>query len=142
MNKIMKKLIHFLGGVTEEEYNNAQNISLRALEQLNEDNKRLNQSLRALEHAVKDSRSTDRVNFIKTEKPMITLKTDVRLDLYYDSLNMDVVSEEEVLRKARHFIAEKIMNNLCENNLIDFKISNDNCSDEKILTGIIYVREP
>lgn len=135
-------LIHFLGGITEEEHNDIQNISLRALEQLNEDNKRLHQSLQALEHAVEDSRMTGRVNIVRTEKPMITFKSEVRLDLYHESLNMDKVNEEEIMRRARHVIVDKIANYLDENNLIDFKMSDDRYGDEPILSGTIYVREP
>lgn len=142
MNKIKEKLIHLLGGITEEEQNNIRSISLLALEKLAEDNKTLLASLRALEHAVEDSRMTGMVNVVRTEKPIITFKSEVRLDLYHESLNMDKVSEEEVIRRARHVIVDKIANYLDENNLIDFKMSSETYDNEQVLSGTIYVREP
>lgn len=142
MNKIKEKIIHWLGGFTENEYNNTRAISLQALTHLNEENKRLHQSLRALEHAVEDSRATGRVNVVRTEKPMITFKSEVRLDLYHESLNMDKVGEEEVMRMARHVIVDKIANYLDENNLIDFRMYGETYDTEKTLSGTIYVREP
>lgn len=135
MNKIKEKLIHWLGGVTKKEYDSA-------LIKLTKSHDALQASLRALEHAVEDSRMTGRVNIVRTAKPMVTFKSEVRLDLYYDSLNMDKVSEEEVVRRARHFIVDKIANYLDENNLIDFKMSNETYGDERVLSGTIYVREP
>lgn len=142
MSKIKDKLIHLLGGITEEEQNNIRSISLLALEKLAEDNKTLQASLRALEHAVEDSRMTGRVNVVRTEKPIVTFKSEVRLDLYHESLNMDKVSEEEVIRRARHVIVDKIANYLDENNLIDFKMSGETYDNEQVLSGTIYVREP
>lgn len=142
MSKIKEKLIHWLGGFTENEYNNIQAVSLQALTHLNEENKQLQTSLRALEHAVEDSRITGRVNVVRTEKPMITFKSEVRLDLYYGSLNMDEVNDEEVMRRARHIIVDKIANYLDENNLIDFKMSGETYDNERVLSGTIYVREP
>jgi len=146
MNKIKKKLIHFLGGLTQDEHDNLINLADKAhnqsLTRLSEENEKLQRNLRALEWAVEDSRMTGRVNVIRTEKPMVTFKSEVRLDLYYKNLNMDEVSEEEVMRRARHVIVDKIANYLDENNLIDFKMSNEIYDDERILSGTVYVREP
>ena len=142
MSKIKEKLIHFLGGITEEEQNNIRSISLLALEKLTEDNKILQKNLRALEHAVEDSRMTGQVNIVRTEKPIVTFKSEVRLDLYHESLNMDKVSEDEIIRRARHVIVDKIANYLDENNLIDFKMSGEIYDNEQVLSGTIYVREP
>lgn len=142
MNKIKEKLIHWLGGVTKEEYENMQALSNSALAHLNESHKALQASLRALEHAVEDSRATGRVNIVRTEKPMITFKAEVRLDLYHESLNMDKVSEEEVVRMAHHVIVDKIANYLDANNLIDFKMSGETYDTERVLSGTVYVREP
>lgn len=142
MNKIKEKLIHWLGGVTEEEYENMQALSNSALAHLNESHKTLQASLRALEHAVEDSRMTGRVNIVRTEKPMITFKSEVRLDLYHESLDMDKVNEEEVIRRAHHVIVDKIANYLDENNLIDFRMSGETYDTERTLSGTVYVREP
>ena len=146
MSKIKEKLIHWLGGLTQDEYNKDVN-SLKIVNEvivakLNEKTEQLQKNLNVLEWAVEDSRMTGRVNIVRTEKPMITFKSEVRLDLYHESLNMDKVSEEEIVRRARHVIVDKIANYLDENNLIDFKMSDDRYGDEPILSGTIYVREP
>lgn len=133
--KIKERIIHWLGGFTKKEYDST-------LTKLTESHDALQASLRALEHAVEDSRMTGRVNIVRTEKPMITFKSEVRLDLYHESLNMDKVSEEEVTRRAHHVIVDKIANYLDENNLIDFKMSDETYSNERVLSGTIYVREP
>ena len=144
--KIKEKLIHFLGGLTQEEHNESVNSLTKAheviLAKLNEKEERLQRNLNALEWAVEDNRMFGRVNVVRTEKPMITFKSEVRLDLYHESLNMDKVSEEEVIRRARHVIVDKIANYLDENNLIDFKMSGETYNNEQVLSGTIYVREP
>lgn len=142
MSKIKEYFIHLFGGLTQKEYENARAISLSTLTHLNGENEQLRKNLRALEHAVEDSRITGRVNVVRTERPMIIFKSEVRLDLYYESLNMDKVSEEEVIRRARHVIIDKIANYLDENNLIDFKMSGETYDNEQVLSGTIYVREP
>ena len=146
MNKIKKKLIHFLGGLTRDEHDEDVNSLTKAheviLAKLNEKEERLQRNLNALEHAIEDSRMFGRVNVVRTEKPIITFKSEVRLDLYHESLNMDKVSEEEIMRKARHVIVDKIANYLDENNLIDFKMSDETYNNEQVLSGTIYVREP
>lgn len=146
MNKIKKKLIHFLGGLTQDEHNEDVNSLTKAheviLAKLNEKEERLQRNLTALEHAVEDSRMTGRVNVVRTEKPIITFRSKVRLDLYHESLNMDKVNEEEIMRRARHVIVDKIANYLDENNLIDFKMSGETYDNEQVLSGTIYVREP
>ena len=142
MSRIKERIIHWFGGFTKKEYDDMQALSNSALTKLTESHDALQASLRALEHAVEDSRMTGRVNIVRTEKPMITFKSEVRLDLYHESLNMDKVNEEEITRRARHVIVDKIANYLDENNLIDFKMSDDRYSDEPILSGTIYVREP
>ena len=146
MNKIKKKLIHFLGGLTQDEHDEDVNSLNKAheviLAKLNEKEERLQRNLNALEHAVEDSRMFGRVNVVRTEKPIITFKSEVRLDLYHESLNMDKVNEEEIMRRARHVIVDKIANYLDENNLIDFRMSGETYDNEQILSGTIYVREP
>lgn len=146
MNKIKKKLIHFLGGLTQDEHNEDVDSLTKAheviLAKLNEKEERLQRNLNALEWAVEDSRMTGRVNVVRTEKPMVIFKSEVRLDLYHESLDMNKISEEEVMRKARHVIVDKIANYLDENNLIDFRMSGETYDTERVLSGTIYVREP
>lgn len=146
MNKIKKKLIHFLGGLTQDEHDEDVNSLTKAheviLAKLNEKQERLQRNLNVLEWAVEDSRMTGRVNVVRTEKPMVTFKSEVRLDLYHESLNMDKVDEEEIIRRAHHVIVDKIANYLDENNLIDFRMSGEAYDTERVLSGTIYVREP
>ena len=134
--KIKKKLIHWLGGVTEEEYNNMQALSNSALAHLNESHKALQANLRALEHAVEDSRMTGQVNVVRTEKPIHTIKTEnIILEEAYE-----FHTEDEVIECAKQYMGEQLFHTLMESKLIDFKISDD--FGHKKLTGIIYVREP
>lgn len=146
MSKIKEYFIHLLGGLTQNEHSEDVNSLTKAheviLAKLNEKEERLQRNLNALEWAIEDSRMTGRVNVVRTEKPIVTFKSEVRLDLYYESLNMDKVSEEEVMRRARHVIVDKIANYLEENNLIDFRMSGEIYDNEQILSGTIYVREP
>lgn len=146
MNEIKKKLIHFLGGLTQDEHDNLISLADKAHNQslirLSEENERLQRNLKTLEWAVEDNRMTGRVNVVRTEKPMVTFKSEVRLDLYHESLNMDKVDEEEIIRRARHVIVDKIANYLDENNLIDFRMSGETYDIERVLSGTIYVREP
>lgn len=146
MNKIKDKLIHLLGGLTQNEHSEDVNSLTKAheviLAKLNEKEERLQRNLNALEWVIEDSRMTGRINVVRTEKPIVTFKSEVRLDLYHESLNMDKVSEEEVIRRARHVIVDKIANYLDENNLIDFRMSGETYDTERVLSGIIYVREP
>ena len=136
MNKIREKIIHWLGGFTENEYNNTQAISLQALTHLNEENKQLQENLRALEHAVEDSRITGRVNVVRTEKPIHTIKTEnIILEEVYDFHTAD-----EIIERAKQYVGEQLFHMLMESKLIDFKMSDD--FEYKKLTGTIYVREP
>lgn len=136
MNKIKEKIIHWLGGFTENEYNNTQAISLQALTHLNEENRRLQKSLRALEHAVEDSRATGMVNVVRVEKP---IKTFCMQHIISQEL---LQTEEEQIVYAKRKISEQFANILLKNDLIDFKVSNDNYNFDKRITGTIYVREP
>ena len=134
MNKIKEKLIHWLGGLTENEYDNMRAVSLQALTHLNKENKQLRESLRALEHAVEDSRATGMVNFVKVEKPIKTIC--MRNIISQESLQ----TEEEQIVYAKRKISEQFANMLLKDGLIDFKVSNYNF--DKRITGTIYVREP
>lgn len=134
MNKIKEKIIHWLGGFTENEYNNTCAISLQALTHLNEENKRLQESLRALEHAVEDSRATGMVNIVRVEK---SIKTFSICNIISPET---LQTEEEQIVYAKRKISEHFANILLKNNLIDFKVSNYNF--DKRITGTIYVREP
>ena len=134
MNKIKEKLIHWLGGLTENEYDNMRAISLQALAHLNKENKQLRESLRALEHAVEDSRATGMVNFVKVEKPIKTIRMQNIIS------QESPQTEEEQIVYAKRKISEQFANMLLKDGLIDFKVSNYNF--DKILTGTIYVREP
>lgn len=144
--KIKDKLIHFLGGLTRDEHDEDVNSLNKAheviLAKLNEKEERLQKNLNALEWAVEDSCMFGRVNVVRTEKPIITFKSEVRLDLYHESLNMDKINEEEIVRRARHVIVDNIANYLNENNLIDFRMSGETYDIERVLSGTIYVREP
>ncbi len=134
--KIKEKLIHWLGGVTKEEYENMQALSNSALAHLNESHKTLQASLRALEHAVEDSRMTGRVNVVKTEKPIHTIKTEnIILEEAYE-----FHTEDEVIERAKQYMGEQLFHTLMESKLIDFRISDD--FGRRKLTGVIYVREP
>ena len=134
MSKIKEKLIHWLGGFTENEYNNTRAISLQVLAHLNKENKQLRKSLRALEHAVEDSRATGMVNFVRVEKPIKTF--NIQNIISQETLQ----TEEEQIVYAKRKISEYFANTLLKNDLIDFKVSNYNF--DKIITGTIYVREP
>lgn len=134
MNKVREKLIHLLGGITEEEQNNIRSISLCALEKLTEDNKTLQASLRALEHAVEDSRATGMVNVVRVEKPIKTFS--IQNIISQETLQ----TEEEQIVYAKRKISEQFANTLLKNGLIDFKVSSYDF--DKIITGTIYVREP
>ena len=134
--KIKDKLIHWLGGFTENEYNNTRAISLQALTHLNEENKQLQENLQALECAVEDSRMTGRVNIVRTEKPIHTLKIEnIILEEAYE-----FHTEDEIIERSKQYMGEQLFHTLMESKLIDFKVSDD--FDHKKLTGIIYVREP
>lgn len=134
MNKIKEKIIHWLGGFTENEYNNTQAISLQALAHLNKENKQLQENLRALEHAVEDSRATGKVNVVRVEKPIkiISIQNIISQE--------SPQTEEEQIVYAKRNISEQFGNTLLKNDLIDFKVSSYNFN--KIITGTIYVREP
>ena len=134
MNKIKEKLIHWLGGFTEDEYNSMNALSLKALAHLNKDNKQLRESLRALEHAVEDSRATGMVNFVKVEKPIKTIR--MQNIISQEALQ----TEEEQIVYTKRKISEQFANTLLKDGLIDFKVSSYNF--DKIITGTIYVREP
>ena len=134
MNKIKEKIIHWLGGFTENEYNNTQAISLQALTHLNEENKQLQESLRALEHAVEDSRATGMVNVVRVEKPIKTIRMQNIIS------QESPQTEEEQIVYAKRKISEKFANMLLKNGLIDFKVSSYDF--DKMITGTIYVREP
>ena len=134
MSKIKEKIIHWLGGFTENEYNNTRAISLQALTHLNKENKQLRENLRALEHAVEDSRATGKVNFVRVEKPIKTFS--IQNIISQDTLQ----TEEEQIVYAKRKISEHFANTLLKNDLIDFKVTNYNF--EKRITGTIYVVEP
>lgn len=134
MSKIRKKLIHFLNGVTKEEYESMQALSNSALEHLNESHKALQTSLRALEHAVEDSRATGMVNIVRVEKPIKTFS--MQNIISQEALQ----TEEEQIVYAKRKISEQFGNILLKNDLIDFKVSSYDF--DKIITGTIYVREP
>ena len=134
MNKIKEKLIHWLGGLTENEYDNMRAVSLQALAHLNKENKQLRESLRALEHAVEDSRATGMVNFVKVEKPIKTFS--MQHIISQEALQ----TEEEQIVYAKREISKQFANTLLKDGLIDFKVSNYNF--DKKITGTIYVREP
>ena len=129
MSKIKEKLIHWFGGFTKKEYDSA-------LTKLTESHDALRASLRALEHAVADSRITGQVNFVRTEKPIHTIKTEnIILEEAYE-----FHTEDEVIERAKQYMGEQLFRTLMESKLIDFKMSDD--FDHKKLTGIIYAREP
>lgn len=140
MNKIKKKLIHFLGGLTQDEHDNLISLADKAhnqsLAKLSEENERLQRNLRTLEWAVEDSRMTGQVNIVRTEKPIHTIKTEnIILEEAYE-----FHTEDEVIERAKQYMGEQLFHTLMESKLIDFKISDD--FGHKKLTGIIYVREP
>lgn len=136
MSKIKDKLIHLLGGFTENEYDNMCAISYQALTHLNKENKQLRENLRILEHAVEDSRATGTVNVVRVEKPIKTFR--MQHIISQESLQ----TEEEQIVYAKRKISEQFANMLLKNDLIDFKVSNDNYNFDKRITGTIYVREP
>lgn len=134
--KIKEKLIRFLGGFTANEYNNTRAVSRKALTYLNKENKQLRENLRALEHAVEDSRATGMVNVVRVEKPIKTFC--IQNIISQEPLQ----TEEEQIVYAKRKISEQFVNILLKNDLIDFKVSNDNYNFDKRITGTIYVREP
>lgn len=136
MNKVKEKIIHWLGGFTENEYNNTQAILFQALTHLKGENKQLQESLRALKHAVEDSRATGMVNVVRVEKPIKTFSMQEIIS--QESLQ----TEEEQIVYAKRNISKQFANILLKNDLIDFKVSNDNYNFDKRITGTIYVREP
>lgn len=138
--KIKEKLIHFLGGLTQDEHDNLISLADKAhnqsLTRLSEENERLQRNLRTLEWAVEDSRMTGQVNIVRTEKPIHTIKTEnVILEEAYE-----FHTEDEVIERAKQYMGEQLLHTLMENKLIDFRMSDD--FEYKKLTGIIYVREP
>lgn len=140
MNKIKKKLIHFLGGLTQDEHDNLISLADKAhnqsLAKLSEENERLQRNLRTLEWAVEDSRMTGQVNIVRTEKPIHTIKTEnIILEEAYE-----FHTEDEVIERAKQYMGEQLFHTLMESKLIDFRVSDN--FDHKKLTGIIYVREP
>ena len=140
MNKIKKKLIHLLGGLTQDEHDNLISLADKAhnqsLTRLSEENERLQRNLRALELAVEDSRATGMVNVVRVEKPIHTIKTEnIILEEAYE-----FHTEDEIIERAKQYMGEQLFNTLMESKLIDFRMSDD--FDHKKLTGIIYVREP
>lgn len=132
--KIKEKIIHWLGGLTENEYDNMRAVSRQALTNLNKENKQLRKSLRALEHAVEDSRATGMVNFVKVEKPIKIIRMQNIIS------QKSPQTEEEQIIYAKRKISEQFANTLLKDDLIDFKVSNYNF--DKIITGTIYVSEP
>lgn len=138
MNKIKKKLIHFLGGLTQDEHDNL--ISLvdkahnQSLTKLSEENERLQRNLKTLEWAVEDSRATGMVNIVRVEKP---IKTFCMQNIISQE---PFQTEEEQIVYAKRNISEQFANILLKNGLIDFKVSSYDF--DKIITGTIYVREP
>lgn len=140
MNKIKKKLIHFLGGLTQDEHDEDVNSLNKAHEvilvKLNEKEERLQRNLNALEHAVEDSRLTGRVNIVRTEKPIHTIKTET---IILEEAS-DFHTEDEIIERAKQYMGEQLFHILIESKLIDFRMSDD--FEHKKLTGIIYVREP
>lgn len=128
MNKIKKYFIHLLGGMTEEEHNA---LSLSALAKLTKDNKQLQQSLRALEHAVEDSRVTGRVNVVRTEKPLRTLRIQSVLE------PSPRQTEEEAIVEAKRYLSKQFVDRLLKDNMIDFKVSD--YGFEKIITGTVHI---
>lgn len=136
MSKIKEYFIHLLGGLTQKEYENARAISLSALTHLNEENEQLHKNLRALEHAVEDSRATGTVNVVKVEKPIKIFR------MQHIISQEPFQTEEEQIVYAKRKISEQFANILLKNDLIDFKVSNDNYNFDKRITGTIYVREP
>lgn len=140
MNKIKKKLIHFLGGLTQDEHDNLISLADKAhnqsLAKLSEENERLQRNLRTLEWAVEDSRMTGQVNIVRTEKPIHTIKIEnvILAEAY------EFHTEDEVIERAKQYMGEQLFHTLMESKLIDFRMSDD--FDHKKLTGIIYVREP
>lgn len=138
--KIREKLIHFLGGLTQDEHTNLISLADKAhnqsLTRLSEENERLKRNLRTLEWAVEDSRMTGQVNIVRTEKPIHTIKTEnIILEEAYE-----FHTEDEIIERAKQYMGEQLFNTLMESKLIDFRVSDD--FDQKKLTGIIYVREP
>lgn len=138
MNKIKKKLIHFLGGLTQDEHDNLISLADKAhnqsLAKLSEENEKLQRNLRALEWAVEDSRMTGQVNIVRTEKLIKTFSMQNIIS------QESCQTEEEQIVYAKRNISEQFANILLKNGLIDFKVSDYNF--DKIITGTIYVREP
>lgn len=138
--KIKDKLIHFLGGLTQDEHDNLINLADKAhnqsLTRLSEENERLQRNLKTLKWAVENSHMTGQVNIVRTEKPIHTIKTEnIILEEAYE-----FHTEDEIIERAKQYMGEQLFHTLMENKLIDFKVSDD--FDHKKLTGIIYVREP
>lgn len=138
--KIKDKLIHLLGGLTQDEHDNLISLADKAhnqsLTRLSEENERLQRKLKTLEWAVENSRMTGQVNIVRTDKPIHTIKTEnIILEEAYE-----FHTEDEIIERAKQYMGEQLFHTLMENKLIDFKVSDD--FDHKKLTGIIYVREP
>lgn len=136
--KIKEKLIHLLGGLTQNEHDNLISLADKAhnqsLTRLSEENERLQRNLRALELAVEDSRATGMVNVVRVEKPIKTFRMQHMISQETPQ------TEEEQIVYAKRKIGEQFGNILLKNGLIDFKVSSYDF--DKIITGTIYVREP
>ena len=136
--KIKEKLIHLLGGLTQDEHDNLISLADKAhnqsLTRLSEENERLQRNLRALELAVEDSRATGMVNVVRVEKPIKTFRMQHMISQETPQ------TEEEQIVYAKRKISEQFGNILLKNGLIDFKVSSYDF--DKIITGTIYVREP
>lgn len=131
MNKIKEKIIHWLGGFTEDEYNSMNALSLQTLAHVNKENKQLQESLRALEHVIEDSRATGRVNVVRTEKPLRTLRIQSVLE------PSPRQTEEEAIVYAKRCMSEQFVDCLLKDNMIDFKVSD--YGFEKIITGTVHI---
>lgn len=134
--KIKEKIIHWLGGLTKNEYDNKRAVSRQAIANLNKENKQLQKSLRALEHAVEDSRATGMVNVVRVEKPIKTFSIQEIIS------QEPLQTEEEQIVYTKRNISKQFANILLKNGLIDFQVSNDIYNFDKRITGTIYVREP
>lgn len=138
--KIKDKLIHLLGGLTQDEHSEDVISLNRAheviLAKLNEKEERLQRNLNALEWAIEDSRSIGLKTIATVEKPIHTIKIEnIILEEDYD-----IHTADEIIGRAKQYMGEQLFHTLMESKLIDFRTSDD--SEHKKLTGIIYVREP
>lgn len=140
MSKVKEKLIHFLGGLTQDEHNEDVNSLNKAhetiLTKLNEKEERLQRNIKALEWAIEDNHSIGLRTIATIEKPIHTIKIEnIILEEAYDTHTAG-----EIIERTKQYTGEQILHTLMDSKLIEFRMSDD--FDNKKMTGIVYVREP